>query len=296
MHSASHGNPAALATGSSRRLAAVETALVFLIFFIAGAWPVPDVNEAHYLAKAKHYWNPAWCANDFFLNSADAHLAFYWTFGWLTRLLPLPAVAWCGRLLTWGLLAWAWRRLSASLVGGAFYAVFTAALFVTLNERCQMAGEWIVGGVEAKGFAYVLVLLAIEAIVRERWSRAILFLGGATALHVIVGGWATVAALVAWLASSRRPAWRQLIVPLAGWAVLAAAGLVPAAMLTWGVDPSTVRQANRIYVFERLNHHLLPQAFPQRQVVLHLLLVAALAALGVVRAARRRLWRAYGHS
>ncbi len=65
MHSASHGNPAALATGSSRRLAALETALVFLIFFIAGAWPVPDVNEAHYLAKAKHYWNPAWCAERF---------------------------------------------------------------------------------------------------------------------------------------------------------------------------------------------------------------------------------------
>ncbi len=170
MHASAQGNPAALATGSSRGLAVVETALVFLIFFIAGAWPVPDVNEPHYLTKARHYWNPAWCADDFFLNSADAHLAFYWTFGWLTRLMPLAAVAWCGRLLTWGLLAWSWRRLSASLVAGPFYAVFTAALFVTLNERCQMAGEWVIGGVEAKGFAYVLVLLALEAIVRERWG------------------------------------------------------------------------------------------------------------------------------
>ena len=41
--------------------AAVETLLVFGVFALHGAWPVPDVNEPHYLSKAKHYWNPDWC-------------------------------------------------------------------------------------------------------------------------------------------------------------------------------------------------------------------------------------------
>ena len=62
--------------------AILETLLIFAVFSLHGAWPVPDVNESHYLSKAKHYWNPDWCRNDFFVNTADAHQVFYWTFGW----------------------------------------------------------------------------------------------------------------------------------------------------------------------------------------------------------------------
>jgi hypothetical protein len=40
-----------------------------------------------------------------------------------------------------------------------------------------------------------------------------------------------------------------------------------------------VAEANRIYVFDRLYHHLLPQRFPPLFVVRHLLLIAALAGL-----------------
>ena len=75
--------PAAAATDDSAatsagdaRLAAFEVAWIFLIFFLfAGSLP-PDVGESHYLVKAKHYWQPAWCAGDLFLESRDAHLRF----------------------------------------------------------------------------------------------------------------------------------------------------------------------------------------------------------------------------
>ena len=94
--------------------AACEIGLIFLVFFLQAAWPVPDVNEPHYLGKARHYWDPAWCANDFFCASADAHQVFYWTFGWLTRYFDLPAVAWIGRVLTWGLIAYSDRLMGDS--------------------------------------------------------------------------------------------------------------------------------------------------------------------------------------
>ncbi|MGE3777249.1 MAG: hypothetical protein AB7F89_08700, partial [Pirellulaceae bacterium] len=62
----------------------LEWCLIFALLFVVGGTLPPDVNESHYLAKAKHYWNPDWCPGDPFLESADAHLAFYWLIGWLT--------------------------------------------------------------------------------------------------------------------------------------------------------------------------------------------------------------------
>ena len=250
---------------TSRVQAGFETVLVFLIFFIQGAWPVPEVNEAHYLSKAKHYWNPQWCDQDFFCNSADAHQVFYWSFGWLTLWCTLPAVAWIGRILTWSLLAFAWRKLSIAVVPARFAAVLSAALFVTLLHRAHLAGEWVVGGVEAKGFAFVLGLLGIEAVVRDRWNRAWLWFGAAAAFHVLVGGWLVVAAGFAWLimrfSSDHKPKNCSIWAFLAG-GLLTLPGLIPAVMLMRGVDSATASEAARIYVVERLPHHLVPQQFP----------------------------------
>lgn len=273
---------------SARRRAWVEIALIFLLLFIEGAWPAPDSNEPHYLAKARHYWDAGWCPDDYFLNSADAHQVFYWTFGWLSRWLPLPAMAWVGRLITWGLLAWAWRRLSWALVPANYYSVLSAAIMITLVGRFSMAGEWLVGGVEAKGFSYVFVLLGLEALVRARWAAAVLLFGVASAFHVVIGGWAVVGAGVVWLASRDRPSAAQMILPLMGGLLLALPGLWPAIALTRGADPQLVAEANRIYVYERLYHHLVPQEFPvwftlgDWQVLViarHLLVIAVLAVL-----------------
>ena len=253
------------ASRGSRWQALCEILLIFLVFFIHGASPAPEVNEAHYLSKAKHYWNPQWCERDLFCSAADAHQVFYWTFGWLTLWLPLPAVAWIGRLLTWSLLAWAWRRLSVAVVPARFAAVLSAGLFLTLLHRAHLAGEWVVGGVEAKGFAFVFGLLGIEAVVRNRWNRACLWLGAAAAFHVLVGGWLVVAAGLAWLVmrygTDDKPPVPSPWALLAG-GLLSLPGLIPAIMLMRGVDPSTAAEAARIYVFERLPHHLVPQKFP----------------------------------
>jgi hypothetical protein len=259
----------------SRVLLLAETALVFCVFALDAGWPVPDVNEAHYLAKARHVWNPAWAPGDFFLESADAHTVFYWTCGWATLLMPLPAVAWCGRIVTWWLLAWSWRRLSASIVAIPWCSVITAGLFVALSEGCHMAGEWVVGGFEAKGFAYVLVFLSLEALVRDRWTAALTLLGGASAFHVLVGGWTVVAVVIAWLClgRGRRPASTALLPGLAMGLVLALPGLIPALMLERGTSTDVLRQANEIYVFQRLRHHLVPSAFEADGVLRHLALI-----------------------
>jgi hypothetical protein len=109
-------NSRMICSRKERWLALAEILVIFAMFALQGAWPAPDVNEAHYLGKAAHYWNPDWIRGDFFLDTADSHKVFYFAFGWLTLLLPLPTVAWTGRIITWLLLAWSWRRLSIAVL------------------------------------------------------------------------------------------------------------------------------------------------------------------------------------
>ncbi len=47
-------------------------------------------------------------------------------------------------------------------------------------------------------------------------------------------------------------------------------GVIPALRLSSGMDPQLVRQADVIYVYERLSHHLVPSEFPLVQVYLFL--------------------------
>jgi len=253
-----------------------EVLLIFAAFFLQGAWPVPDVNEPYYLGKAIHYWNPDWVQGDFFLESADTHAVFYFSFGWLSLWLAPAALAWTGRVLTWGLLAWSWQRLSWAVVPRRHFAVLSGALFACLSERCQMAGEWVIGGVEAKGFAFVLVFLALEALVRDRWNRVWLLLGGASLFHVLVGGWACIATGLAWLRLGReRPPLRAMAPGLLGGFLLSLPSLIPSLFLDSGLDSQTVLRAREIYVYYRLPHHLILQEFKPHFILRFALLIAA---------------------
>ncbi|MEK6235544.1 MAG: hypothetical protein N2C14_12620 [Planctomycetales bacterium] len=259
-----------------------EPLLVFLVLAAHAAWPVPDVNEAHYLGKAKHFWNPNWASGDFFLESADAHLTFYVTVGWIASVADLEHAAWAGRILTWLLLAWSWTRLSHSILPRFGTAVLSAAMFVALLHHCNMAGEWVVGGFESKGIAYALVFFGLEALVRDHWKAVWLWLGAAAAFHVLVGGWAVVAAGIAWLITGRR---RLPIRSMAPWliagGVLSLPGVLPALWLTHATaadqvaDPNLIKEANRIYVFGRLSHHLYWPRFAEHLRLRHAVLFLA---------------------
>lgn len=274
-------------TPKSLAFRAAEVLLIVLVFFVAAGDAPPNVNEAHYLCRLKHYWNPAWCKGDLFLESTDTQIVVIWMMGWMTRWFSLAATAWIGRVIVWSLFAWAWQRLSWRLVPTRFAAVLSAALFVTLNLQAHLAGEWVIGGVEAKCFAYTLVLVALRELIDGRWNRVWMLLGAAMAFHPLAGGWSALVCGGVWLLSGRHEApllsmWRGAIVA----ALLAAPGVVPALSLTWSQPPEAVAEASRIYVFERLPHHLALLSLPRdeflRRLYGHLLLLAALAVLACV--------------
>ena len=242
----------------------LEFLLSSTVFFIFSGTLTPDVNEPNYLAKAKHFWDPGWCSEDFFLQTGDAHTVFYWVFGWLTLFLPLPTVALVGRLVTCGLLGYSWQRLSRSLTNTFGFAIFSAALLLVLNTYFHMAGEWVAGGFEAKGLAYGFVFLSLAALLDNHWNRAWILLGVATAFHVLIGTWAVVAATIAWCLlgkASDRPSIRSQIPGFVVGTCLSIVGAWPATALARDTTIAQISQAAEIHVFYRLPHHLNPDNF-----------------------------------
>lgn len=261
------------AAGRIVAIAVLEIVLIVISFAAITGQAAPNVNESHYLTKAKHFWNPSYCPGDIFLSSSFSHLAFYATTGWLTLIFALSTYAWIGRILSWTLIAIGWRRVCQQLFRVPMLSVLAAVFFVILNQRLHLAGEWVVGGFEAKGIAYGLVLLAISFLLQHRWHWVWPLLGAASMYHVLVGGWSTIAAGVCFLSTLDRPSvgephgvnnvlkqLRRQSVPLLIGLTIALIGIVPP--LLTDASPELQQRANAIYVSQRISHHLNFASFP----------------------------------
>ena len=305
----------------------VEVLLVFGVFFAYGAWPIPDVNEQYYVGKAIHFWNPEWLAADPFLNTPDSHWLFYAAFGTLSFFFSQNALVWAGRVLIWALTACAWVRLSRALIPRRWVAPLTAAAFAFYLESFHMAGEWIFGGVEGKGFAFPFVFWGLACFVEGKYNRAWILYGIGAAFHVLVGGWAVVASLGAWAVSAhfefnatlknggasggeksaklafagrvkRRlrgfgAAFLKTLPGLLVGGAISLIGVIPALKLDAGATADVLARSREIYVFERLAHHLVASSTPWTFLLRFALLTAAFVAAVVGTAALVRRSRKF---
>lgn len=277
----------------SRIVLVVELILLVALFFsYAGDIP-PMVNEAHYLVKAKNYWQPEWCSADLFAASGKAHTTFYFLFGWPTLLVSLETTAWIGRFVGWMMLAIGLQRLCWKLLRRPLASLGVAILWMVSVEYGNLAGEWVVGGIEAKVPAYGLVLLGLAEMVDRKWQRVWPWLGAASAFHVLSGGWSVIAAMLAWAMTERgREDAERLFTPaLVLGGLISLFGLVPALALTYGAGSEDATAAARIYAYFRIKHHLLPADFLFSWYVRHGLLIAATIALGRWGGWHQASWR-----
>lgn len=259
-----------------------ETFLLVLLFFsVAGNSP-PGINEAHYLVKAKHFWDPTWLADDVFASSRNAHTAFFATIGALTQWFDLTITAWIGRLVGWTLLAAGLYHFCWQLFRTRYAALAVAVIWIVGVERANLAGEWVVGGIESKVLAYGFVLFGLGQMIKGRWSSVWVLLGTAAAFHVLVGGWSVVIAfLVRFTARqanvARLPDISEWLCLLLGGAI-SLFGLLPSLALSSDANPENVDIASHLYAFGRIRHHLTPSSFPIQWFLRHGALILFTAA------------------
>ncbi|MBC7821416.1 MAG: hypothetical protein IAG10_31395 [Planctomycetaceae bacterium] len=260
---------------TERRSKLLVIAAVWLSFLVASlaSAPIPAVNEPHYLAMARHYWDSSWCAGDSFLQSFPAHRVFYQTFGWLTLWLDLATVALLGRAVSLAMLAASWTALAIRLQrdnspnpSRAIAALLSAWLFLGMQAVGKLSGEWLIGGFESKVVAYACVFWAVTAMLDRRLIAAAVCSGVAISFHPIVGMWHVTALVITELANlksqiSNGHSSRRWLLAAALLAVTALPGLLPAVQMLNTGNARTAFAANFIQVHYRLKHHLDPMDF-----------------------------------
>ncbi|MDA1014995.1 MAG: hypothetical protein O3A00_11165 [Planctomycetota bacterium] len=270
-----------LSVAGSRRVAFMVGALVFASFFAYSAirFPVPSVNEPHYLTKARHVWDASWCAGDFFLESSNPHLVFYRTIGGLTSILPFEEAAWCGRVLCQGILAGGWCVLMWAILPARWSPLWSAWVFMAMAVTGNFSGEWLLGGAESKVPAYGFGFMALAALIRSKPISAGITGGLCVSFHPVVGLWLGLCAIcgLAWQqlgrvlrrnrsaadSIARTSMVKHWLMGAVMCVALAAPGMIPAVEIIRDSEATAddVISADHIQVFHRLGHHLNPMRF-----------------------------------
>ncbi len=231
----------------------------------------PDVNEAHYLCKARHFWNRHWCHNDLFVSSHEAHWLFYACAGWPTCWISLATTAWLGRIAGWLLISWGLLRLTGVFGFRLGTSLVLVPMMICLNRNFHLAGEWFAGGFEAKSIAWGFVFGGLACWLARQPKRACLFLATACGFHIVIGLWTGIALALAGGASRAAAVMRPgagpvlkrgaaprdpLTLPvLVMSGMLLVVGLWPALARNPDSPPQVVQQANELQAFSRLAHH-----------------------------------------
>ncbi len=223
-------------------------------------------NEVDVLPLAKQFVDRDWIANDWYLNlETNYRYLFQIIFGWLIVHWGFLATSIIGRICCYGLIATGLVLLGQKL-GLNLTHLLLATIALTYQGYLQgaIAGEWFVGGLEAKAVAYGLIFVAIPLMLGGNYLGTMLLLGLATSFHVLVGGWAFLTTL-GWLCL--RPQDRilrlgQNIWWLLGTYIAASIFAIPPTWQQLTTDtPLGDISPSFIYVFLRLPHHLNPFAW-----------------------------------
>lgn len=215
-------------------------------------------NEIDTLPLAHQTVNPDWLPNDWYLNLDHGYRGlFNQLFGWLVYLFGLQHGAIVGRCILILLFSVAMVRFSRSF--RLEPAILIISVWLFLGQQSMGAGEWMMGGLEAKSPSYIFILLALASLVRKRTGWGFFFLGLAISFHVLVGLYATFCATVAWLLTRKLNTLRFKSVLSVIWPFFISGlpGLIVAASYVFSAVPDAA-DTWTFYVEQRVAHHVIP--------------------------------------
>jgi hypothetical protein len=175
----------------------VQIGLLLAAIFAFVGKPVPYGNEPIYLLRLVKTYQPKFFPNDLsFSTTASEHWLFNHIFGLLPMVFSVEMFAWLGRVSVWIILLFAVFRLAKHWEISNF--AITVSIFIWLAfGQTIVNGEWVFGGFEAKNFAYICLIFALDYFLQKREVIASILLGLSFSFHPAVGLWAILAVGIA---------------------------------------------------------------------------------------------------
>lgn len=217
-------------------------------------------NEADVLPLARQFMDRQWLPNDWYLNlRIDYRVLFDILAGFFLSKFGFQAVSLVGCLLEYLAFAFALDSLYQTLQLRFEYGA--AALVLFLGQQYLVAGEWMIGGLETKVFAYICVLFSISLILNERYHPAFFLAGLAFSFHPLIGMYSFICLCVALfcIAIKTGAFWKPF---KSAWLFLIS-GIVGFFSIFQQLRFSTPSNSRawEIYVLFRLPRHLYPAAW-----------------------------------
>ena len=143
-------------------------------------------NEADVLPLARQFFDRSWLPADWYLNlRPDYRILFDWMAGFFLSKFGFQTVSLFGSLCEYFCFAIALDFFYRTIQLKLPYCL--AALLLFLSHQSLVAGEWMVGGLETKAFAYIFVLLSISFSIRKQPLPAFFCAGAGFSFHPLIG-------------------------------------------------------------------------------------------------------------
>ena len=237
----------------------IAVALVFLVTFISQFHFNLIFNEADVLPFARHQFDHDWIPGDWYLNLDIGYRAFFdYAFGWLYSQTNLLTTLVIGRCLTYVLFAILAVRLFRLLDLPLLWMLILLAYY--LPNYQVAAGEWMIGGLETKPFAYLALLWALDQGFRKRLGWAWFALGAALSFHLLIGVYGALGWGLA-MAANRdyRAQWKKTLLRAWPYAISGAWGIYGVSQYLLGKSAGLNADfAWEIYTQWRVPHHVIP--------------------------------------
>ncbi|MEP1094433.1 MAG: DUF6798 domain-containing protein [Cyclobacteriaceae bacterium] len=161
-----------------------------IIVMISQFVPMIDYNEMAYIPHGYWLYSSSWLENDWSLAYSTLHLyPFGYLSGFFVQQFGFIPTIFVGRIVSYIFFSYSFLKLTKAFELDFSFTVACLTVFLLYFSEGMYAGEWIVGGLETKVFAYSLVLLSIAAILRDTVGSSFLYAGVALSLHPLVGGY-----------------------------------------------------------------------------------------------------------
>ena len=177
-----------------------------------------SANYENFLPGAREFINPDWIKNDWFLGlpSGERYTRFFFDIimGPFFYLLSFQAVDALFRIIILALISYFIQSFAKLFNVSLFLIIPGLFMFATQRLQSIVAGEWVVGGIDPKCFAYFFSFMALLFLIRKKYQWMFLFQGIAVSFHILVGFYSTFCLLFTFVVNFKeyQSDWRKLLI------------------------------------------------------------------------------------